>query len=61
MGLKYDLEQLLPDELEKVVLFINTLFDNKINERLTNQEYQKSNLKIKFPNCDLSNFKKEWP
>ena len=42
MNLKYDLEQLLPDELEKLVLFINSLFDNKINERLTNQEYQKN-------------------
>ena len=58
MDLKYDLEKLLPDELEKLVLFINSLFDNKINERLTNQEYQKSNLKIKCPNCESTTFKK---
>ena len=58
MNLKYDLEQLLPDELEKIVLFINSLFDNKVNKRLTNQEYQKNNLKIKCPNCGLTIFKK---
>lgn len=58
MNLKYDLEQLLPDELEKLVLFINSLFDNKVNERLTNQEYQKNNLEIKCPSCGLTFFKK---
>lgn len=58
MDLKCDLEKLLPDELEKLVLFINNLFDNKINEKLTNQEYQKNNLEIKCPNCNLSLFKK---
>ncbi len=58
MNLADDLENLLPDELEKLVSFINTLFDNKINERLTNQEYQKNNLKIKCPKCKLSIFKK---
>lgn len=58
MNLKYDLEQLLPDELEKLILFINNLFDNKINERLTNQEYQKNNLEIKCPSCGLTFFKK---
>lgn len=41
MNLKYDLEQLLPDELEKLVLFINNLFNDKIKKRLTNQDYQK--------------------
>lgn len=58
MDLKDNLEQLLPDELEKVLSFINKLFDTKVNERLTNQEYQKNNLQIKCPNCGLSIFKK---
>lgn len=58
MNLRDNLEKLLPDELEKVLLFINKLFDNKINEKLTNQEYQKNVLQIKCPNCGLSIFKK---
>lgn len=58
MDLKYDLEKLLPDELEKLISFINCLFDNRINERLTNQEYQKCNSEIKCPKCGLSLFKK---
>lgn len=58
MNLKYDLEQLLPDELEKLSQFIDSLFDNKINKRLTNQEYQKNNLDIKCPCCGLNFFKK---
>ena len=58
MSLEYELKKLLPDELEKLVSFINDLFDNKINERLTNQEYQKYNSEIKCPSCGLSSFKK---
>lgn len=53
-----NLEQLLPDELEKIIKFINSLFDNKINDRLTNQEYQKNNMEIKCPFCNSFNFKK---
>lgn len=58
MNLKKNLESLLPDELEKIISFINTLFDNKINERLTNQEYQKKSLDIKCSKCNSYNFKK---
>ena len=58
MNLKYNLDQLLPDELEKLVLFINNLFDNKVKERLTNQEYQKNNLEIKCPSYGLTFLKK---
>ena len=58
MNFKNELEHLLPDELEKIILFINDLFDNKVNKKLTNQEYQKYNLKIKCPGCNSSFFKK---
>lgn len=58
MNFKNELEHLLPDELEKIILFINDLFDNKVNKKLTNQEYQKYNLKIKCPRCNSSFFKK---
>ena len=41
MNIKDELENLLPDELENIKLFVDNLFNNKINERLTNQSYQK--------------------
>ena len=43
MNIKDELENLLPDELENIKLFVDNLFNNKINERLTNQSYQKFN------------------
>ena len=37
MNIKDELENLLPDELENIKLFVDNLFNNKINKRLTNQ------------------------
>ena len=65
MDLKDNLEQLLPDELEKVLSFINKLFDTKVNERLTNQEYQKEYYKelqeqiySMYPKSDYASIRK---
>lgn len=58
MNIKDELENLLPDELENIKLFVDNLFNNKINERLTNQSYQKKDLIIKCPKCNMSNYKR---
>ena len=58
MNIKDELENLLPDELENIKLFVDNLFNNKINERLTNQSYQKKDLIIKCPKYNMSNYKR---
>jgi|GEM_PF-6794957 len=58
MNLEDYLEQLNPNDLKKIIVFTNKLFTHKINDRLTNQDCQKSELKIKCPICKSINIKK---
>jgi len=57
MNLEDYLEQLNPNELKKIIVFTNKLFTPKINDRLTNQNCQKSELEKKCPICKSINIK----
>ena len=58
MNLEDYLEQLNPSDLKKIIEFTNKLFTQKINDKLTNQDCQKSELKIKCPICKSINIKR---
>ena len=58
MKLENYLEQLNPSDLKKIIEFTNKLFTKKINDRLTNQDCQKSELKINCPICKSINIKR---
>lgn len=51
MNVEDYLEQLNPGNLKKIIEFTNKLSTQKINDRLTNQDCQKSELRIKCPIC----------
>ena len=47
-----NLDSLLPDELEKIQLYINNLLDIKETTRVTNIKYQEKYNEIKCPKCN---------
>lgn len=54
----YKFDTLLPDELEKIKKLVEHLLNYKMNDRITNQEYQKEILDINCPKCNTKNYKK---
>lgn len=58
MNNNYKFDSLLPDELERIKKLVDNLLNNKLNDRLTNQEYQKDNIDIRCPSCKDINYKK---
>ena len=58
MEVPNELEYLLPDQLERIKQVIDKLLKSKMNNRLTNQEYQKNSIDIKCPKCREKKYKK---
>ena len=58
MSIKDELKIMLPDELEKIKLFLDELLNNKVNSRITNHQYQIKNCNIKCNKCHSTNIVK---
>lgn len=58
MEVPNELEYLLPDQLERIKQVIDKLLKSKMNNRLTNQEYQKNSIDIKCPKFREKKYKK---
>lgn len=53
-----EINEMLPSQLEIIKWFVDSLLENKIELKQTNQEYQKKFMSIKCPECHMNNFKK---